>query len=104
MKQQNDANPSLELLKRMLPDLDLVFVEGGTFQMGDEVGDLGDACRPTHRVKVPAFYFGKYPVTQRLWPAVMGNNPSVYKGERRPVENVSWEDAQAFIKKLNLES
>ncbi|MEI7825147.1 MAG: formylglycine-generating enzyme family protein [Chlorobiaceae bacterium] len=47
------------------------------------------------------FYLGKYPVTQQQWEAVMGNNPSHFKGDSLPVENVSWDDAQMFIQKLN---
>jgi formylglycine-generating enzyme required for sulfatase activity len=69
--------------------------------MGDEHGDLWDDCRPVHKVKITPFYMGKYPVTQRLWQSVMGNNPAHFKGERRPVERVSWDDAQQFLKKLN---
>jgi len=48
-----------------------------------------------------SFYMGKYPVTQREWAMVMGNNPSDFKGDTRPVENVSWNDCQEFIRKLN---
>ena len=69
--------------------------------MGDEHGDIWDACRPVHKVEVSAFYMGKYQVTQRLWQAVMGSNPSRFKEERRPVEQVSWDDIQPFLKKLN---
>ena len=47
------------------------------------------------------YYLGKYPVTQQQWEAVMGNNPSDFKGGSLPVETVSWDDAQLFIKKLN---
>lgn len=83
------------------PDLDLIFVEGGQFLMGDEVGDLPERCRPVHPVSVSSFYMAKYPVTQRLYQAVMGENPSYFRGDLRPVEMVSWDDAQAFIKKLN---
>ncbi|MCB0577675.1 MAG: SUMF1/EgtB/PvdO family nonheme iron enzyme, partial [Saprospiraceae bacterium] len=72
----------------------MVPVEGGEFDMGDEHGDLWDWCRPAHQVKVSDFYLGKHPVTQELWEAVMGDNPSFFKGKQRPVERVSWEDAQ----------
>jgi formylglycine-generating enzyme required for sulfatase activity len=77
------------------------------FQMGDEVGDLKieGFTDPSlvHPVNIPAFYLAAYPVTQALWKAVIGadNNPSHFKGENRPVENVSWQDAQAFLKELN---
>jgi formylglycine-generating enzyme required for sulfatase activity len=79
-----------------LPDLDLCLVEGGEFMMGDD-----NKARPAHRVRVSGFWMGKFPVTQRLWQAVMGSNPSSFKGERRPVENVSWADAVAFLLRLN---
>jgi len=81
---------------------DFVFVKGGTFLMGDEVGDLHDGCRPVHEVKVSDFYMAKTPVTQKQWKAIMGNNPSGFKDcDDCPVENVSWNDAQEFIKKIN---
>ncbi len=77
-------------------------VEGGAFNMGDEHGDLTEACRPVHKVTVSDFYIGKYPVTQALWKAVMnGENPSRFQGDDLPVEQVSWDDAQSFVKKLN---
>ncbi|MEZ4967803.1 MAG: SUMF1/EgtB/PvdO family nonheme iron enzyme [Saprospiraceae bacterium] len=79
----------------------MAHVEGGEFYMGDEYGDLWDWCRPAHRVKVSDFYLSEHLVTQEAWAAVMGNNPSFYKGKQKPVEQVSWEDVQIFIKKLN---
>lgn len=72
--------------------------------MGDEHGDLWEACGPVHEVTVKDFYFSKYPVTQALWRAVMGDDPPelAFKGSgNRPVERVSWDDAQAFIQKIN---
>ena len=83
-----------------LPDLDLCFVEGGEFMMGDDNG-ADDDEKPTHRVRLSSFSIGKYSVTQRLWQEVMGNNPSEFKGERRPVERVSWLDTQEFFSRLN---
>ncbi len=81
---------------------DLVFVEGGIYDMGDEHGDLWSACSPVHPVRVSDFFIGKYPVTQALWKAVMDNeNPSFFKGDDRPVEQVSWDDTRGFIQKLN---
>ena len=56
---------------------------------------------PIHEVKLDSFYIGKYPVTQGLWTAVMQDNPSFFDGDSRPVETVSWEDAQQFLEKLN---
>ncbi|MBK7938247.1 MAG: formylglycine-generating enzyme family protein [Lewinellaceae bacterium] len=78
-------------------------VEGGSFVMGDEHKDLWDGCWPVHQVAVTVFYIGKYPVTQALWKAVMnGENPSRFQGDDLPVEQVSWDDAQLFIEKLNV--
>lgn len=84
-----------------LPDLELCLVEGGRFDMGDEHGDLWDACRPVHPVEVSAFYIGKWQVTQRLWQELMGENPSSFKGDRHPVESVSWDDTRIFLQKIN---
>ena len=96
----------MQILSQSLPNLplpfDMISVEGGAFLMGDEHGDLWDACRPVHQVKISDFYIGKYPVTQALWKVVMdGKTPSRFQGEDRPAEQVSWDDAQIFIKKLN---
>jgi formylglycine-generating enzyme required for sulfatase activity len=88
----------------------MVLVKGGTFDMGDTFGDGDSSELPVHEVSVPDFYMGKYPVTQAQWKAVMeaspdpskgGENPSRFKGDDLPVENVSWDDAQAFLQKLN---
>ena len=83
---------------------EMVRVEGGTFTMGATVEQLLDADedeKPAHRVTLSTFYIGKCEVTQKLWKAVMGNNPSFRKGDNLPVENVSWDDCQIFIKRLN---
>ena len=81
----------------------MVGVEGGTFWMG-AASDDGDAYileRPRHQVKLGSFAIGQTEVTQALWEAVMGSNPSYYKGSNLPVEQVSWDDCQEFISKLN---
>jgi len=85
------------------PDIDMVFVKGGCYQMGDTFGDGDPSEKPAHNVCVSDFYMGKYDVTQAQWQAVMGSNKSFFKkcGENCPVENVSWEDAQSFIRQLN---
>ena len=80
---------------------DMLLVEGGEFDMGGADEDAFKHEKPVHRATLPSFYFGKYPVTQSLWTAVMGSNPSEFKGDQRPVERVGWEDAQDFIGKLN---
>ncbi len=82
----------------------MVMVEGGTFTMGatsEQGSDVESDEKPTHRVTLSDYYIGKYEVTQEQWQAVMGSNPSYYKGSRKPVEKVSWNDCQEFIKKLN---
>ena len=81
--------------------LEMVEVPAGSFIMGNEVWIY---TQPVHEVVFERdFYIGKYPVTQALWKLIMGenNNPSRFKGDSRPVESVSWKDAQEFIKKLN---
>jgi formylglycine-generating enzyme required for sulfatase activity len=80
--------------------LDLVLIRPGTFLMGSEKGF--DDEKPVHEVTISQpFYLGKYEVTQAQWKAVMGSNPSGFKGATLPVEQVSWEDCQEFIEKLN---
>ena len=79
---------------------EMIFVEGGTFQMGSSSGEPFEM--PIHIVTLSAFYIGKYEVTQAQWKAVMGSNPSHFKDfEECPVETVSWNDVQDFIRKLN---
>ena len=77
----------------------MVAVKGGCFQMGSNDG--GGDEKPVHKVCLDDYYIGRTEVTQALWKAVMNNNPSNFKGDNRPVEKVSWNDAQEFIKKLN---
>ena len=81
--------------------LELIEIPGGTFWMGspDGVGEKNE--RPRHQVTVAPFLIGTYPVTQAQWQAVMGSNPSDFKGADRPVEQVSWNACQEFLKKLN---
>ena len=87
--------------------IDMVRVEAGTFTMGAtrEMQNPWvpfDDEEPTHQVTLTNdYYIGKYEVTQALWKAVMGNNPSGFKGDNLPVESVSWKDCQKFISKLN---
>ena len=84
----------------------MIAVEGGSYMMGATPGQ-GDAARenekPAHKVTVDDFLIGETEVTQELWFAVMGNNPSSNQSDQGyyPVENVSWNDVQEFIKKLN---
>ena len=82
----------------------MVYVEGGTFTMGatsEQGSDADNDEKPAHQVTVSSFSIGKYEVTQEEWQAVMGSNPSRFKGSKLPVERVSWNDCQEFIRKLN---
>jgi formylglycine-generating enzyme required for sulfatase activity len=80
-------------------NIEMVFVEGGTFTMGTPDGLEAEL---PHEVTLGSFSIGKYEVTQGQWKAVMGSNPSnVKKGDNYPVEKISWNDAQEFIAKLN---
>jgi formylglycine-generating enzyme required for sulfatase activity len=79
--------------------LELVKIPAGSFMMGSNDGD--DDEKPIHRVNVPEFLMGKYQVTKAQYEAVMGKNPSHFKGKQNPVEQLSWEDAQEFCKKLS---
>ena len=83
----------------------MVTVEGGTFTMGGTSEQGDDAYsneKPTHSVTVSTFAIGKYEVTQKQWVEIMGTNPSYFTGDdNRPVEQVSWNDVQEFITKLN---
>ncbi|GHV17135.1 hypothetical protein AGMMS49938_17760 [Fibrobacterales bacterium] len=85
------------------PDgIELVFVEGGSFRMGDWYNEGQDDERPAHSVTVGSFSISKYEVTQGLWKEYMGgSNPSNFKGDYLPVEKVSWNDVQTFISNLN---
>ena len=81
----------------------MIKVEGGTFTMGatSEMENPYDDEKPTHQVTLSSYYIGETEVTQALWKAVMGSNPSHFKGDDLPVEKVSWNDCQTFINKLN---
>ena len=84
--------------------IDMVRVEAGTFTMGAtaEMEDPDGNEKPAHQVTLTNdYYMGKYEVTQALWQAVMGSNPSYFKGDNLPVEMVSWDDCQKFISELN---
>ena len=96
-------SPSLLPITANGVTFNMVYVEGGTFQMGASNNDsdaLNDE-KPAHQVSLPSYYIGETEVTQELWQAVMGSNPSHFTGDNRPVENVSWNDCQVFVKKLN---
>nr|WP_235006881.1 bifunctional serine/threonine-protein kinase/formylglycine-generating enzyme family protein [Calothrix rhizosoleniae] len=83
--------------------LEIVQIPGGTFTMGSPAGEAqrDDDEGPQRQVTVPGFFMGRYAVTQAQYQAIMGKNPSSFKGEKRPVEEVSWNDAVEFCKKLS---
>jgi formylglycine-generating enzyme required for sulfatase activity len=120
------ANGYIEQLPEGL-SLEMVEIEGGSFLMGTSYAEAPDFIRmakrhyydlelvnngsakyltdrtmPQHQVTVGDFYIGKYEVTQVQWFAVMGTNPSKFKGDNLPVENVSWDDAKEFCRRLNV--
>ena len=84
----------------------MVYIEGGSFEMGHDdnnrkMTDIYITTAPVHTVTLSSFYIGKYEVTQEEWETVMGSNPSWYKGHKRPVEQVDWKQCQEFIKRIN---
>jgi len=100
----------LPLLPQLLSQLEkqMVRVDGGRFRMGCQTGrdtrewECPDSEKPVHWVQVRSFEIGKYEVTQLLWEAVMGENPSEFGGcPQCPVERVSWDDVQVFLSRLN---
>ena len=86
--------------KSAFGEIEMVFVKGSTFVMGNNDGE--DDEKPEHKVTLSDFYISKYEVTQKLWHDLMGTNPSISKScDECPVEHVSWNDVQEFIKKLD---
>ena len=77
----------------------IIPVEGGTFQMGSN--ECLHMEKPVHQVTLSDYHIGQTEVTQELWEAVMGSNPSTFKGAKNPVHDVSWNDCREFISKLN---
>jgi formylglycine-generating enzyme required for sulfatase activity len=104
LRANDKLTQSIRLEKGPDINIDMVFVEGGCFDMGctSEQTDCDDDEKPVHRVCVDDFYISRTEVTQKQWREVMENNPSRFNGcDNCPVENVSWNDVQEFIKKLN---
>jgi formylglycine-generating enzyme required for sulfatase activity len=84
--------------------LEFVLIPAGSFMMGsgEGYGEGYDNETPAHKVTISQpFYLGAHEVTQEQWEAVTGNNPSLFKGRNNPVEQVSWDDVQDFIRRLN---
>lgn len=94
--------PGKKVLQNLLENM--VRVEGGAYVMGataEQGSDAFESEKPGHMVEVKSFYICRFEVTQAEWEVVMGYNPSGFKSEQHPVENVSWEDCQRFISKLS---
>lgn len=81
--------------------LEMVKIPGGNFTMGTNEATADKYEKPAQRRTVSDFYIGKYEVTQKLWFVIMNNNPSTFINDNYPVNNVSWEDCQLFIQRLN---
>ena len=80
--------------------LEMLWIPPGEFNMGREGAVASE--KPMHKVRfAKGFWLGKYEVTQEQWERVMGNNPSFFKGAKNPVEQVSWDDCQTFLHRLN---
>jgi len=111
LEQKNDTPLKITNLKKTISvhgvSFNMIGVKAGTFLMGSTQNQVSKfpALRdsiPQHEVTITKdYYLGETLVTQALWKCVMGNNPSKYKGDNRPVDSVSWADAQEFIKKLS---
>jgi len=94
--------------KDPISSIEMVYVKGGCYQMGDILNDPEgrEEEKPVHEVCVNDFYLGKYEVTQGQWENIMENNPAIDRncGEDCPVDNISWNDVQNYISKLNRKS
>jgi formylglycine-generating enzyme required for sulfatase activity len=87
-----------ETISGALPGMTFVKIPSGSFQMGS---NEDDSEKPIHPVNIKSFYMMTTEVTQAMWKEIMGDNPSNWKGDNLPVECVSWNDVQEFLKKLN---
>lgn len=105
LPEQQANSPSGSIIPITAGDVtfNMILVEGGTFTMGATAEQKApfEYDIPAHQVTLSSYYIGETEVTQALWQAVMGRNPSYFKGDNLPVESVSWDDCQDFIKKLN---
>jgi hypothetical protein len=102
----NDGNHKAICSVRVIeiPEIEMVFVEGGTFTMGCTDDNCASEELPAHQVTLSNYHVSKYLVTQELWEAVMEYNPSYFQStdsRNYPIEQVSWYDVEIFIKRLN---
>ena len=96
---QLQHNTQPPLIQQLLDNM--VYVKGGTFNMGSDEKYAYEYEKPVHQVTLSDYYIGRYEVTQEEWNFVMGNKLSVESYAKRPVENITWEDCQKFVCKLN---
>ena len=99
----NPATIPLSIHTETLPGgitFNMIKVKGGEFTIGDEKGSDGWE-KPVHQASVDDFYIGQHLISQQIWREIMDSKPSHWQGDARPVEKISWEDAQEFIAKLN---
>jgi len=100
-----DGPGGTDNIGNVVSDRDMIFVKGGTFAMGciaARANECEDDEKPAHSVTLSDFYIGKHEVTQRQWYAVMGSNPTAFtKSRNLPIDNVTWNEVQEFISKLN---
>lgn len=102
LSEQSERNTIPPIIEKMIENM--IEVSGGTVTLGATREQEEDAFydeSPAHKVTLSPFYIGKHPVTQEEWVAVMGDNPSNFVGNNRPVDSVNWYDCQKFISKLN---
>lgn len=103
VKEQKAEKTAPQLSENDIADLldNMVWVEGGSFQMGSDHPDARNREKPVHKVSLDGFYIQKTEMTQDIFQKIMGWNTSYYACEKCPVNNVSWKLTQAFIEKLN---
>lgn len=82
-------------------EFSMVYVEGGEFLMGSNDSEASGNEKPAHKVTLNSYYIGETEVTLDLWQAIMGSTPCEFKGANSPVVNISWDECQIFIEKLN---
>ena len=103
-KKDEEKRKAEEERQRIIKMFDMVTVQGGTFKMGatqEQGSGTSPDEKPVHTVTVSTFKIGRFEVTQKQWIEIMGSNPSNWNGENLPVEQVSWNDVQEFIRRLN---
>jgi len=105
VSQRISSSPAGKIFKDPTTSMEFVLIPAGCFQMGDTLGDGNPAEKPVHEVCVDEFYIGKFEVTQEEYQKIMKVNPAASKkGDRYPVESVSWITAQDFINALRTKS